>query len=99
MTDNPYKNLPDKAFWRRAVSSLESSQVDPIGLFDIRITTDMKVATAGSCFAQHIARHLQTSGFNYYVEEKGHSLISKTIRNKRNYRIFSALYGNIYSTD
>ena len=73
--------------------------MDPVDEFGLRIDPMTKVATAGSGFVQHIARHLQTSGFNYYVEEKGHSLISKTIRNKRNYRIFSALYGNIYSTD
>ena len=33
-----------------------------------------KVATAGSCFAQHIARTLNKSGFGYFVAETGKEL-------------------------
>lgn len=97
MSQHPYKNLPDKAFWKRSVTSKEVHEVDPVSQFELRITTETKVATAGSCFAQHIARHLQNSGFNYYVEEKGHPIVSPSILKKHNYGMFSARYGNIYT--
>jgi hypothetical protein len=71
--------------------------VDPVGIFDLCIEPDTKVATAGSCFAQHIARHLQQSGFNYYVVERGHPVLPEWVRVEHNYGLFSARYGNIYT--
>jgi hypothetical protein len=97
MSENPYKSLPDKAFWRRTVAGPESSQVDPVGVFELRLTPDTKVATAGSCFAQHIARHLKNSGYNYYVAEPGHPILAASVRARNNYGLFSARYGNIYT--
>ncbi len=97
MASNPYRNLPDKAFWRRSVANPDFREVDPVGLFDLRLTPDMKVATAGSCFAQHISRHLQSSGFNYYVAEPGHPMLPEALRREHNYGLFSARYGNIYT--
>ena len=94
---HPYKSMPDKAFWRRSVSSLSPGDVDPVGVFDLRIAPETKVATAGSCFAQHIARHLRNSGFNYYVAEEGHPILPQEIREKHHYGTFSARYGNIYT--
>ncbi|MEP0177283.1 MAG: GSCFA domain-containing protein [Paraglaciecola sp.] len=94
---HPYKNLPEKAFWRKSVSSLYISEVDPVDKFDLKIDLETKVATAGSCFAQHIARYLQNSGFNYFVAEKAHPLIPSTLAKEHNYGAFSARYGNIYT--
>jgi hypothetical protein len=73
------------------------SDVDPVAAFPLRINQETKVATAGSCFAQHIARHLRKSGFNYYVAEAGHPLLLSEIREKHNYGLFSARYGNVYT--
>lgn len=97
MTDQPYKSLPAKAFWRRAVAGPPAAEVDPVGIFDIRINADTKVATAGSCFAQHIARYLKNSGFCYYVAEPGHPLLPASTRARQNYGLFSCRYGNIYT--
>lgn len=94
---HPYRSLPDKAFWRRSVARPGMSQVDPVGRFDLRLTPDMKVATGGSCFAQHIARHLKASGFQYFVTETGHPLLSPAVREAQGYGTFSARYGNIYT--
>ena len=94
---HPYRTLPDKAFWRRAVVRPAPQEVDPVGRFDLRLTPDMKVATAGSCFAQHIARHLQASGFNYYVAEPGHPVLPEPLRTAHGYGLFSARYGNLYT--
>jgi len=97
MTDHPYKHLPDKAFWRRSVAAPKPDTVDPTGLFTLRLEPHTRVATAGSCFAQHIARHLSQSGYNYYIAETGHPILSAALKKKHNYGTFSARYGNIYT--
>lgn len=97
MSDHPYKSLPDKAFWRRSVALPPFSEVDPVGEFNLRITPNCKVATAGSCFAQHIARYLRNSGYNYFVAEPGHPILPESVRNAHNYGLYSARYGNIYT--
>lgn len=97
MTANPYANLPDRSFWRRAVAQVDVAQVDPVGDYRLRIATDTKVATAGSCFAQHIARHLSKSGFDYYVPEAGHPILPDAVRAAQNYGLYSCRYGNIYT--
>jgi hypothetical protein len=89
--------LPEKAFWRRSVAAVPARAVDPVGMFDLRIEADSKVATAGSCFAQHIARYLRKSGYCYYVTEPGHAILPKRVRESQNYGLFSARYGNIYT--
>jgi hypothetical protein len=94
---HPYKTLPGKAFWKRSVAKSRPSEVDPVGVFEFRITPEAKVATAGSYFAQHIARHLRNSGYQYYVVEEGHPNIPAAIREKHHYGTFSARYGNIYT--
>src|SRR5688572_15492645 len=85
LSTHPYKQLSDKAFWRRSVGGVPSHEVDPVGAFSLRITPETKVATAGSCFAQHIARHLRAAGFNYYVVEPGHPILPTKVREKHNY--------------
>jgi hypothetical protein len=97
LSKHPYKQLSDKAFWRRSVAGVPSPEVDPAAAFSLRINRETKVGTAGSCFAQHIARHLRKAGFNYYVAEPGHPILPPEIREKHNYGLFSARYGNIYT--
>lgn len=94
---HPYKSLPEKAFWRRSVAGRRPARVDPVGEFNVRIQADTKVATAGSCFAQHIARHLKASGYCYYVAEPGHPILPMNARARQNYGLFSCRYGNIYT--
>lgn len=96
MSEHPYRPLPDRAFWKRAIGD-GTSLVDPVSNFNLKISRDTKIATAGSCFAQHIARHLSASGFNYFVTEPGHPILSDGIRKAHNYGLFSARYGNIYT--
>lgn len=94
---NPYKGLPDHQFWRRAVSGVEHHLLDPVILPKFKIGRDERVATAGSCFAQHISRRLTDIGFNYFVTENGEGLDERE-RRERNYGTFSARYGNLYTT-
>lgn len=48
-----------------------------------------RVATAGSCFAQHIARTLRAQGFGYLVTETGPA--------DEGYGLYPARFGNIYT--
>jgi len=94
---NPYSGLTDAHFWRRAVSRVERHLVDPVVSTRFRIDRKDRVATAGSCFAQHIARWLRNADFNHFVVEAGEG-IAEHERIERNYGIFSARFGNIYTT-
>ncbi|MEM0900897.1 MAG: GSCFA domain-containing protein [Pseudomonadota bacterium] len=95
---HPYKTQPDVARWSRSVSKVDRSEIDPVASFPFRIKPDEKVATAGSCFAQHIARRMAQSGFTYLVTEPGHPLASEETHRRFQYGLYSARYGNIYST-
>jgi hypothetical protein len=55
------------------------------------------VATAGSCFAQHLSRHLAASGFNFLVTERLHPFIEPDLGQPYNYGVFTARYGNVYT--
>ena len=56
-----------------------------------------KVATMGSCFAQPISRHLLKRGLSYFVTEAGDSALGEHERLARNFGVFSARYGNVYT--
>ena len=94
----PYKTLPETSYWRRSVSNVAPADIDPVVAPKFTIKPDEKVATAGSCFAQHIARYMKQSGFNYFVTEPGHSILSDDISKEYNYSTYSARYANIYTT-
>jgi hypothetical protein len=95
---HPYRNLPEHAFWRRAIAGVAPSEVDPVVAAKFIVSPADKVVTAGSCFAQHIARHLAASGFNYLVTETAHPAIRADEAERYNYRVFSARYGNVYTS-
>lgn len=94
----PYQALPPITRWSKAVAGLPFNEVDPVGVFPWVIKNSDKVATAGSCFAQHIARHLKKNGFAYYVVEDGHPIGDEADKERFNYGTFSARYGNVYTT-
>lgn len=95
--NNPYKGLPDTSFWRRSVAGVERHEFDPVVAVKFQIKSFERVVTAGSCFAQHISRKLSSVGFNYFVTEAGDGL-SDEERRTSNYGVFSARYGNIYTS-
>jgi GSCFA family/Polysaccharide biosynthesis enzyme WcbI len=96
--NHPYVGLPRRQFWRSAVSEVPAEAVDPIDDPPFVISSQMKVATAGSCFAQHIAAALKLAGFNYFVSEPSPPDLSQEEAARRQYGLFSARYGNIYTT-
>ena len=93
----PYSGLPDHCYWSRSHRGVAPGQIDPVVRGGFTLTPGMKIATAGSCFAQHIARHLQGQGYNYLVTEAAHPVISAEVARSFGYGVFTARYGNLYT--
>lgn len=96
-TGNPYRNIDGRQFWKNSVAGIDSAVLDPVFATKFGISKQDKVATAGSCFAQHIARTLSKSGFDYYVTETAPQELSAEQSHSQNYGVFSARYGNVYT--
>lgn len=94
---NPYASAPKVQFWKASVASVQPGELDPVVSPRFQISPEDKVATAGSCFAQHIARTLKSSGFNYFVPESAPAGMSDEVAHALNYGVFSARFGNIYT--
>lgn len=89
--DNPYARRPDCAFWTRAITRTPAASVDPVADPGFRISRTDRIATAGSCFAQHISGGLKERGYNFFVTEPAKPGDEDTSSR------FSARFGNIYS--
>ena len=96
-TTCPYRQLPGTAFWSKAVVGHESD-LDPIVDSSFQISQTDRIVTAGSCFAQHIARRLQRSGYGYFVAEDIPLRLPDGLAEDFGYRMFSARYGNVYTS-
>jgi len=94
---HPYENLSARAYWRKAVSDVSPFNIQ--GLYEPRhvISKDIRIATAGSCFAQHIARNLKKRGYNFLDMELSPPGLSAQSQQAYGYNTYSARYGNIYS--
>lgn len=94
---NPYRGLAPFHFWKNSVAQPAMADVDPVSPVRFAITREDKVATAGSCFAQHIAKTLTANGFNYFVPEIAPAGLDDQTAFDHNYGVFSARYGNVYT--
>ncbi len=94
---NPYRGLPPYQYWRTGVANVSPGQFDPVVTVKFQIERDDLISTMGSCFAQHLAKHISNTGFNYMVFEplridEDENVISQMMASQ-----FSARYGNIYT--
>lgn len=96
MAQHPYESLPAERYWRKAVASVPPFALDPTRPDAFRLTRAERIATAGSCFAQQVARALRQAGYNYYVAEPPPPRIDPGRAEQEGN--FSARYGNIYTT-
>ena len=96
--NHPYASAPDYALWRRAFAGKRPADVDLVNIFPLKITMADKVATAGSCFAQHISRYLWQAGFSVLITESAHPLLNEDEHAAFNYGVYTARYGNIYTS-
>ena len=93
-----FDNLPQSAFWRPAVV-----EPGPFGLTDLvqpkfQVTRDMAVATAGSCFAQHVGRALRSAGLAVLDAEPAPMGLDAATAKRFGFGLYSGRYGNIYTT-
>ncbi|WNC71300.1 GSCFA domain-containing protein [Thalassotalea psychrophila] len=95
---NPYENLPEKAFWKLAISNRSMFDIDGIWSPKFNITKTDNIVTFGSCFAQHIGNALKHKGFNWLITERPPECCNPRLSKKYNYNIFSARTANIYTT-
>ena len=96
MSANPYTDLPSAAFWGEAVSLAAPGALDPCVRGEI-IPPGAKIATMGSCFAQHLSAHVAQSGLTYFVPEAAPAGLSAADARALGYGVFSARYGNLYT--
>ena len=80
------------------MGSVPPFAVDPVVSVPFKIDRSTRVATGGSCFAQHIGRALLKNGCSYYVVESAPDGLPASSTVEWNYGIFSARYGNLYTT-
>ena len=97
MSSHPYQGLPASAFWSTAVAGCEPGGLH--GIYEPRFPLDRStgIATAGSCFAQHIGRHLVGAGCNVIDVEPAPGRLPVGKRAAFGFSLYSARYGNIYS--
>ncbi|MEO1610796.1 MAG: GSCFA domain-containing protein [Pseudomonadota bacterium] len=94
---HPYQTYPDRQFWARAVARRSCFDLSDLYKRKFDIGAEDGIATAGSCFAQHISRALARSGYNYLNAEPAPPRLPKSMRTKFGYGMYSARYGNIYT--
>jgi len=95
---NPYVALGEDAFWKHAVASNSPFSMGGLWKPKYPVTQDMKIVTAGSCFAQHIGRALAARGYTWFDAEPAPPFLKPDEARTYNYGIFSFRTGNIYTT-
>ncbi len=93
---SPYQNLPRRQFWRTSVAKAKG-YYEEIYAPKFLVKPEENIMTAGSCFAQHIARHFLKRGFKVIDAEPAPRQMTKETAKKFNYGVYSARYANIYT--
>jgi hypothetical protein len=95
---HPYRTIPPWQRWSQVMDGRASHEIDPVLPPAFSVEPLSRVVTAGSCFAQHVARHLKERGKACFETEPAHPLLPASVAQAFNYGIYSARYGNIYSS-
>ena len=94
---NPYSELPSSAFWKTGVTQENPYAINNIYKKKFDIKPNTQIATAGSCFGQHVGNHLKRSGFQVIDEEIAPPGLPDELHQKYGFSMYSARYGNIYT--
>jgi hypothetical protein len=95
---HPYENLPPYALWTAASTDWRHGCVKDLYRPKFAITAGTRIGSGGSCFAQHIARALKARRFSYVDVEPPPSELPAQDRASFGFGLYSARYGNIYSS-
>lgn len=96
--NNPYLNLDKNSYWSKGVVLSNPFFMDNIYNKKFEIRAEDKIATAGSCFAQHIAKGLVKNGYQVLDVEPPPDWLSKQAQFQHGFGLYSARYGNIYTS-
>ncbi len=94
---SPYSGLPPKSFWKTAVDEVHPLALDGLYSKKFEIRADDRIATAGSCFAQHVASRLRSAGYAVMDQEPPLPGMTKELANRYGFGLYSARYGNLYT--
>jgi hypothetical protein len=94
---SPYENLPPEAFWRTGVVGNSPETIPGLYRKKFPIAKSARIATAGSCFAQHIAKHLRMRGYSVIDAEPAPPGLDSKSASEFGYGLYSARYANIYT--
>lgn len=95
---HPYRNLPPRNFWKPAVAELYPLSITNLYRKKFKINQNDAIATCGSCFAQHLGKQLKRMGFTFLDVEPPPSSLSTHQAKALGYGIYSARYGNVYTS-
>lgn len=94
---SPYADLPAAAFWRSAVVKGDPAAAAALHRPRFALSPDTPILTAGSCFAQHIHRHLTALGWAVIDVEPGPTRLPPHVAQRYGFGVYSARYGNVYT--
>jgi len=91
---SPYQDLPQRAYWKTGVVKQNWTE---LYRRKFAITPRTRVMTAGSCFAQNIARYMRARGYKVIDTEPAPKGLTGSAAKAYGYKLYSARYGNIYT--
>jgi hypothetical protein len=94
---NPYSNQPDSRFWKTGVATGDPFWIEDLWNPKFTISPKCKIATAGSCFGQHISKSLQQNSYSFMDYEPAPTGLPPCDHGSFGYSMYSARYGNIYT--
>ena len=95
--DCPYDTLPASSWWQESAEDNLARRLNPHTPQSLAIGRQTRIGSAGSCFAEHMARSLVARGYNYFVTEEAPAFLTPAQAAQYQYGVYSARYGNIYS--
>lgn len=95
-TKTPYSDAPPEAFWANCAADREFHR-DLLWMSKFDILPETAIATAGSCFAQHIGAQLKESDAHFLDVEPAVKSLTGEPGKPFGYGLFSARYGNVYT--
>jgi hypothetical protein len=95
---HPYQTQPARSFWRTSVANRHYADLCDLWRPLLLVKKD-RIATAGSCFAQHIGNNLNARGAAFMDMEPLPIIFNSSDEARKwGYGVFSCRYGNIYNT-
>jgi len=85
---NPYRKKQKAQFWKHAVTNLDPQSITPMRPQRYQFPAGTRIATAGSCFAQNMAKRLRD-------DQRVCMLFAEEVQ--EGLPCYSAQYGNIYT--